>query len=148
MSALREPRLCSYAQPWSRSSPSSIPSALSGSIPLTSAGDLWTTVPAYSTSNSEFSTAGSSMSDSFSSDTGFSAAASAGGPLAPPTRPGLMPVGSRPQFGRSVSYPYGGLGRTGILSSNWYILLLMTYRFIVAFTSSSFINFERQIFVY
>jgi hypothetical protein len=124
MNALREPRLYSYAQPWSRSSLSSITSALSGSMPLTSAGDLWTTVPAYSTSNSEFSTAGSLTSDSFSSDTGFSAAAAAGGPLAPPTSLGLMPAGSRLQFGRSISYPFGSLGRTGSLSSHWYILLL------------------------
>ena len=140
MNALREPRLCSYAQAWSRSSHGSITSALSGSIPLTSAGDLWTTVPA--TSNSEFSTAGDSTSDLFSSDTGFSAAAAAGGPLAPPTRPGLMPAGSRPQSGRSISYPYGSPGRTSSLSSNWYVLLLTACRFIVAFTSSSFINFE------
>ncbi|KAE9378157.1 hypothetical protein N431DRAFT_366476 [Stipitochalara longipes BDJ] len=116
MNALREPRHYSYAQPWSRSSPNSMTSALSGSIPLTNAGDLWTTVPAYSASNSEFSTAGSSRSDSFSSDAGFSAAAAAGGPLAPPTRPGMLRAGSRPQFGRSISYPYGGLGRT---ESSW-----------------------------
>jgi hypothetical protein len=141
MNALREPRLYSYAQPWSRSSLSSITSAMSGSIPLTSAGDLWTTVPAYSTSNSEFSIVGISTSDPFSSDTGFSAAAAAGGPLAPPTRPGLMPAGSRPQFGRSISYPHGSLGRTGGLSSHLCILLLTTGRFIVAFTSSSFIFF-------
>jgi hypothetical protein len=54
----------------------------------------------------------------------------------------LMPAGSRPQSGRSISYPCGSLGRTGSLSSNWYVLLLTTCRFIVAFTSSSFINFE------
>jgi len=113
LNALREPRLYSYVQPWSRPSPSSMTSVLSGSIPSTSAGDLWTTVPAYSASNSEFSTAGSSRSDSFSPDTDFSAAAAAGGPLAPPTRPGMLRAGSRPQFGRSISYPYGSLGRTG-----------------------------------
>jgi hypothetical protein len=116
MNALREPRVYSYAQPWSRSSSSCMTSAFSTFIPLMSAGDLWTTVPAYSASNSEFSTAGSSRSDSFSSDNGFSAAAAAGGPLAsaPTGRPGMMRPGSRPQFGRSISYPYGSMGRAGI----------------------------------
>jgi hypothetical protein len=114
INAMREPRLYQYAQPWSRSLPLSATSALLGSIPLTNAGDLWTNVPAYSASNSEFSMAGSSRSDSFSSDAGFSAAAAAGGPLAPPTRPGMMRAGSRPQFGRIISYPYGSLGGRGI----------------------------------
>jgi hypothetical protein len=110
MNEIREPRPSSYTPSWT-GNPVIGTSALSGSIPLTSAGDLWTTVPAYSNSNSGFSTAGSSRSDFFSSDAGFSEAAAAGGPLAPaPTScPGMM-RGQRPQAGRSISYPYGRSG--------------------------------------
>ncbi len=118
MSASRESRLYPNAPPRIRS-PRIGTNALSISIPLTSAGELWTTDSAHSTSNSEFVTAGGS-SDSFSSDAGFSAAA---GPLAsaPTGRPEMM-RGKRPQFGRSISYPY----QIRYLLSLKYRLLLTT----------------------
>lgn len=109
MDILEEPHPLAYSTSWSTQGMGG-PNSPYSSFPTSSAGDLLSSfAPDHSGLASEFSDSGSAGSDTFNDvEIGFNDLTSSPTVPTPMNRRGIP--NSRPQFGRSRSYPHGRFG--------------------------------------